>query len=56
MGKKDPESVIRKTKKNKSKEKQKRNGHYSQKHLRFVEKLNDKKKIEIQRNKKYEAL
>lgn len=43
MGKKSQEDYKRKTKKNSKKEKQKKNGIYSQKHIRIKEKLNKNK-------------
>ena len=44
MVRKDKEDFKRKTKKNTSIEKKKRNGNYGQKHIRSQEKLKDKNK------------
>lgn len=43
MGRKNPDDNVRKNKKFNKKEKQKRIGAYSQKHLRIVQTLNEKK-------------
>jgi hypothetical protein len=44
MGKKNQEDYKRRTKKNSKKEKEKRNGIYSQKHIRIHEKMDKKTK------------